>query len=99
MNRKKFDSLPEQAQSVIRKYGGGPMAKRFAAHGQDLEKEELERIKSNARRTVTFPSRMDTEAAQTVFQTFNDEWAAKSPRNHQLLTMVENELAKIRSTP
>jgi TRAP-type C4-dicarboxylate transport system substrate-binding protein len=99
MNRKKFDGLPEQAQRVIRKYGGEPMATRFVAHWQYLEKEELERIKSNARRIVTFPSPMDIEAAQAVFQSFNDEWAAKSPRNLELLTMVEKELAKIRLTP
>jgi TRAP-type C4-dicarboxylate transport system substrate-binding protein len=99
MNRKKFEGLPEQAQRVIRKYGGEPMAARFVAHWQVLEKEELERIKSNARRTMTFPSRTDIEAAQVVFQSVNDEWAAKSPRNLELLTMVEKELAKIRSTP
>jgi TRAP-type C4-dicarboxylate transport system substrate-binding protein len=63
MNRKKFEGLPEQAQRVIRKYGGEPMAARFVAHWQVLEKEGLERIKSNARRTMTFPSRTDIEAA------------------------------------
>jgi TRAP-type C4-dicarboxylate transport system substrate-binding protein len=98
MNRKKFDGLPEQAQSVIRKYSGEWMATGFVAHWQVLEKRELERIKSNARRTMTFPSPMDIEAAQAVFQSVNDEWAAKSPRNLELLTMVEKELVKIRST-
>jgi TRAP-type C4-dicarboxylate transport system substrate-binding protein len=99
MNRKKFDGLPEQAQSVIRKYSGEWMATGFVAHWQVLEKGELERIKSNARRTITFPSPMDIEAAQAVFQSVNDEWAVKSPRNLELLTIVEKELAKIRSTP
>jgi TRAP-type C4-dicarboxylate transport system substrate-binding protein len=99
MNRKKFDGLPDQAQSVIRKYSGEWMATRFVAHWQVLETGELERIKSNARRTVTFPSRMDIEAAQAVFQSVNDEWAARSPRNLELLTLIEKELAKIRSTP
>jgi TRAP-type C4-dicarboxylate transport system substrate-binding protein len=99
MNRKKFDGLPEQAQSVIRKYSGEWMAARFVAHWQVLEKGELERIKSNDRRMVTFPSPIDVEAAQAVFQSVNDEWAARSPRNLELLTIVEKELAKIRSTP
>jgi TRAP-type C4-dicarboxylate transport system substrate-binding protein len=99
MNRKTFEGLPEQAQSVIRKYSGEWTARRFVADWQVLEKRELERIKSNARRIVTFPSPMDIKAAQAVFQSVNDEWAAKSPRNLELLTMVEKELAKIRSTP
>jgi TRAP-type C4-dicarboxylate transport system substrate-binding protein len=79
MNRKKFDSLPEQAQSVIRKYSGEWMAARFVARWKVLETEEIERIKSNARHTTTFPSSMDMEAAQAMFQFVNDEWAAKSP--------------------
>jgi TRAP-type C4-dicarboxylate transport system substrate-binding protein len=99
MNRKTFDGLPEQSQSIIRKYSGEWIARRFVADWQVVEKGELERIKSNARRIVTFPSRMDMEAAQAVFQSVNDEWAARSPRNVELLTLVEKELAKIRSTP
>jgi TRAP-type C4-dicarboxylate transport system substrate-binding protein len=98
MNRKKFDGLPEQARSVIRKYSGKWMATGFVAHWQVLEKRELERIKWNGRRIMTFPSTMDIEAAQAVFQSVNDEWAAKSPRNLELVTLVEKELAKIRST-
>ena len=99
MNRKKFDSLPEQAQSVIRKYSGEWIAARFVARWQVLEIEELERIKSNARRTTTFPLSMDIDAAHAIFQSVNEEWIKKSPGNSQLLTMVEKELTKLRSTP
>jgi TRAP-type C4-dicarboxylate transport system substrate-binding protein len=99
MNRKKFNGLPGQAQGIIRKYSGEWITARFVAHREVLEKEELELLKSNARRTVTFPSRMDIETAQTVFQSVNEEWAAKSRHNLELLKIVEKELAKIRSTP
>jgi len=99
MNRKKFGSLPEQAQDVIRKYSGEWIITRAFLHWQVLEQGEIARIKSNVRRTVTFPSPMDIEAAQAVFQSVIDEWVAKSPRNFELLTFVEKELARIRSTP
>jgi TRAP-type C4-dicarboxylate transport system substrate-binding protein len=99
MNLKKFDSLPEQAQNVIRKYSGEWIVARFTARRQVLESEELELIRSNTRRTVTSPSRMDMETAQAAFQSVQEDWAAKSQHNTELLTMVEKELAKIRSTP
>jgi TRAP-type C4-dicarboxylate transport system substrate-binding protein len=99
MNRKKFDGLPEQAQNVIRKYSDEWIVARFTARRQVLQKEELELLKSNDRRTVTSPSRMDIEKAQAAFQSVKEDWVAKSQHNTELLTMVEKELAKIRSTP
>jgi len=98
MNRNKFDSLPERAQGIIRKHSGKPMAARFIAHWQDLEKSELERIKSNERRTVTVPSPIDGAAAQAMFRSVNDEWAGASARNFELLSLVKKELARIRAT-
>jgi TRAP-type C4-dicarboxylate transport system substrate-binding protein len=97
MSRKKLDSLPEQAKSLIRKYSGEWMAARFLERWQVLEKEELKRIKSDARRTVTFPSRTDLEAARAAFKSVDEQWAAKSPHNFELLGLVEIELAKIRA--
>ncbi len=99
MSRKKFDSLPQRAQDVIRKYSGEWTAARFIERWQVLEKRELERLKSDPRRTVTFPSPEDLETAQAVFKSVDAEWAAKSPRNLELLGLVEKELAKIRSAP
>jgi len=99
MNRKKFDELPEQAQSIIRKYSGEWIAGRFVSDWQAIEKDELDRIKSNPRRTVTIPSSADIKAAQAVFQSVTDQWTVQSPRNFALLTKVERLLAKIRSNP
>jgi TRAP-type transport system periplasmic protein len=88
MNRKKFDSLPQQAQNVIRKYSGEWIVARFTARRQVLDNEELRLLRSNTRRTVTIPSRMDIETAQAVFQSINEEWAAKSKHNIELLKKV-----------
>jgi len=97
MSRKKLDSLPEQAQSLIRKYSGDWIAARFIERWTALEQEELKRIKSDPRRTVTFPSRSDLEKAQVIFKAVDGEWAASSPHNLELLTLVEKDLAEIRS--
>jgi TRAP-type C4-dicarboxylate transport system substrate-binding protein len=98
MSRKKLDSLPEQAQRVIRKYSGEWTAEHFVERWQVLEKEQIERIRSDPRRTVTLPSRRDLETARVVFEAIDEKWAATSPRNLELLTLVEKELTKIRSS-
>jgi TRAP-type C4-dicarboxylate transport system substrate-binding protein len=97
MNRKKLDSLPESAQGVIRKYSGGWIAARFIERWQVLEKEAVAQIESDPRRMVAFPSRKDLQTAQAVFKSVDEEWAAKSPRNRELLRLVETELTKIRA--
>jgi hypothetical protein len=40
----------------------------------------------------------DLDTAQEKFRTVIEEWQAKNPRNVQLLTAVETELAKLRAT-
>jgi TRAP-type C4-dicarboxylate transport system substrate-binding protein len=98
MNRNKFDSLPEQAKALIRKYSGEWTAARFVEDWEKLEKREVEKIRSDALRTVILPSPPDLVAAQRAFQSVVDEWAASSTRHRELLMLVEAELTKIRST-
>jgi TRAP-type C4-dicarboxylate transport system substrate-binding protein len=97
MNRKKFDSLPEQAKNIIRKYSGEWTAAQFIEGSQSLERQELERIKSDSRRNVVFPSSADLETALVAFKSIILEWTVADARHRKLLMLVEAELAKIRS--
>ena len=99
MSRKTFQGLPEQARDVLQKYGPQWMAARFVNRWQMLERDELERMKSNPRRVITVPSPADSEAAQAAFRYVKEEWAAKDSRNSELLVTVEKGLNKIRSMP
>jgi TRAP-type C4-dicarboxylate transport system substrate-binding protein len=97
MNKKKFDSLPKAAQDIIRKFSGDGFAARFAETFVADDDQVMGQLKSDPKRTVIFPSSRDFDTAQAVFQSVIDEWVAKSPHNRQLLTIVETEIAKLRS--
>jgi TRAP-type transport system periplasmic protein len=97
MNRKKFDSLPKADQDIIRRFSGDWFATRFAETFVANDDLVIEQFKSDPRRTVILPSQRDLDTAQATFQTVIDEWQANNPRNRQLLTVVEREIAKLRS--
>jgi TRAP-type C4-dicarboxylate transport system substrate-binding protein len=97
MNRKKFDSLPKGGQDIIRKFSGDGFAARFAETFVANDARVMEQFKSDPKRTVIFPSQRDLDAAQVTFHTVIDDWQAKNSRNRELLTVVETEIAKLRS--
>ena len=99
MSRKKFDSLPEQAQAIIRKYSGEWAAKRFIEEYGEDNKRVLEKLRSDSKRKTIIPSSAELDTAQAAFKSVIADWAAKGPHNRELLRLVESELAKIRSTP
>ena len=97
LNKKKFDSLPKAGQDAIRKYSGEWTAVRFndgiGAYNDSLVKQ----LQDDGKRKVIFPS--DAELAQTrsLFEPVITEWVGKSPRNQELLKLVEAEIAKVRA--
>ena len=97
MSRKKFDSLPEAAQALIRKHSGEWTAAAWIASFGGSEQRSLDKIKSDPARKVVEPSSADHEAAQRIYQSVIQAWAAKDTRNRKLLTLIKAEIAKIRS--
>ena len=97
MSRKKFDSLPAAAQALIRKYSGEWTAAAWIASFGASEQRSLDKIKSDPTRKVVEPSPADREAAQRIYQSVIETWAAKDTRNRKLLTLIKAEIAKIRS--
>jgi len=98
MNRKKFESLPEQARNIIRKYSGEwPIARYLAAY-EEAGDQVMKQLTSNSRRKVVYPSPSDLDTAHLVFKGVIDDWVAKSARNRELLQTVETEIAKLRAT-
>ena len=98
MNRKKFDSLPAAAQALIRKFNGERAAAIWFESFRGIEQRSLDKIKSDAAQKVIEPSPADREAAQRVYKSLMDAWAAKSARNRELLKTIEADLATIRSS-
>jgi TRAP-type C4-dicarboxylate transport system substrate-binding protein len=97
MNRRKFESLPEQAREIIRKYSGeGPIAHYLAAY-DEAGNEVMKQLKANSKRNVVYPSAADLDTAHLVFKSVTDEWIARSPRNLELFRNVEAQIAKLRA--
>jgi len=97
MNRKRFDSLPEAAKALIRKYSGERAAATWIDAFEVIETQLLDKLKSDTERKVVEPSPSDREAAQRIYQSMIHIWAEKSARNRELLLMVEAEFATVRS--
>jgi TRAP-type C4-dicarboxylate transport system substrate-binding protein len=98
MNRKKFDSLPEPAKALIRKYSADWTAAKWIESYAANEQAILERIKSDPHHAVFEPSADDVSGAQRIFRSLLESWAAKNARATELLKTTEGYLATIRST-
>jgi TRAP-type C4-dicarboxylate transport system substrate-binding protein len=97
MNRKKLESLPEQARQIIRNFSGGWAAEHYIAVYQTENDEAIDRLKRDPNRKVVVPSPSDLERARTVFSTEVEAWSAADPRHRQLLARAEAELGELRA--
>lgn len=97
MNRKKFDSLPPAAQALIRKYSGERAAATRYESFDVTEQRVLDRIKSDPLQKIFMPSAAGRAAAQKVFQSMIEDWAARGSHNRELLARIEAEIARVRS--
>jgi TRAP-type C4-dicarboxylate transport system substrate-binding protein len=97
MNRKKFDSLPREAQDVIRKYSGEWLATRFNQSQGPYYEALIKQLRADPKRTVVVPNEAEFAAIQTQFKPVIQEWAGRSPRNQELLKLLEQEIALVRA--
>jgi TRAP-type transport system periplasmic protein len=97
MNRKKFDSLPKAAQDVIAKYSPGWIDDTYVKNLSVLNETLIEQFKADKKRTVVTPSGADIAAIKAASEKVTADWAAKDPRNAELLAKARDLLAKIRS--
>jgi TRAP-type C4-dicarboxylate transport system substrate-binding protein len=98
MSRKKFDSLSAQAQIIIRKYSGEWSVARSNEFFADVNANSMQQLTSDPKRKVIVPSQAELARIEFTFKAVAEEWAAKSPRNRDLLGVVNTEIAKLRSS-
>src|SRR6202035_5055486 len=97
MNRKKFESLSKAGQDIIRKYSGEWAGAHFVETYDANNVQAMNDLKSDPNRQVIVPPRSELDTLQTTFRAVFEQWRKESPRNSQLLTLVETEIAKVRS--
>jgi TRAP-type transport system periplasmic protein len=97
MNRKRFENLPKAGQDVIRKFSGEWTAARFVEYYDANNVQAMNDLRSDPNRQLIMPPRAELDALQAIFRTALEKWSEESPRNHELLKLVETEIAKVRS--
>lgn len=98
MNRKKFDSLPEEAKDIIRKHSGEWPLASFVQAFDAVNSQVMGQLASNSQRKIVYPSQTDLDTAKAAFKSFVDEWVARSPNNQKQLEIVQTEIAKLRAS-
>jgi TRAP-type C4-dicarboxylate transport system substrate-binding protein len=98
MNRKTFESLPENAKAIIRKHGGEAFSIAASTRLTARDHEVLKQLKADSRRKVVYPSPADERTFNAVFDAVSEEFAETSEHNRLLLTTVKAEAARIRAS-
>jgi TRAP-type transport system periplasmic protein len=97
MNRKKFDALPDSARAVIERNAGAALTKVWIESITSYNAANLEKLKTNPKHKVVFPSQADLDEAQKLLAPVRDEWVAASDRHKELKAALDSELAKVRA--
>jgi TRAP-type C4-dicarboxylate transport system substrate-binding protein len=97
MSRKRFDALPPGVQALIKKYSGVGLALQTIQIDQSSTDLIMNQIQSDPKRKVIFPSAADMLAANAVFRSIVDSFAAGDPYHVKLIDAVRMETAKLRT--
>ena len=96
MNKKKFDALPEAVapRSNERRIRATKM---WIDSITAYNAANLEKLKSNPKNKVVFPSQAELDEAQKLLAPVREEWVAASDRHKELKAALDAELAKVRA--
>lgn len=97
MSRKKFESLPEQAQRIVRNFSGRWTAERYIETYRAENDAAVDSLKRDPNRKVVVPSPSDLDRARAIFRADVEAWSAADPRHRELLAEAEAELGKLRA--
>ena len=97
MNKKKYDSLPAQAQKAIKDHSFDYINKLYIDSMLVYDKQLVQRLRDDPKRKVVFPSASDQKAADAAFEPIIKGWAAKSPHNGEVYQATLAEIQKERA--
>lgn len=99
MSRRVFEALPAAARDVISKYAGAYAAARYIEIFGALSAQAVRQLDADPRRSILYPTPQDQARANKVFDEVAEEYAAKSPRNRELVERLQATLLTIRARP
>jgi TRAP-type C4-dicarboxylate transport system substrate-binding protein len=96
MSRKKFDSLPDDIQAIIRQYSGDWLADNYIRINNTSTETIMTQLESDPHRSVVFPSKADTQTADAVYKSVVDAYVANNPHSAELVDAARAAVAKLR---
>lgn len=97
MNKQKFQSLPPNAQAVIRKYGLEWMEKTYVDSMLPYNASLVQRMEGDAKRKVTRPTAAEEDTVRKVFDEVRAGWVAKSARHADVYKRLTEEIQGVRA--
>jgi TRAP-type C4-dicarboxylate transport system substrate-binding protein len=97
MNRKSFDALPKVAQEAILSHSLDWINKLYDDSMLVYDKQLIDRLKADPKRTVVFPDAADAAAAKAAFAPVIAAWIKKRPRNAEIYQATLTEIEKYRA--
>jgi TRAP-type transport system periplasmic protein len=98
MNKKKYDSLPQSSRAVIDRNAGAALARKWIDAVTTDNETILNKLKSDPKRKVVFPSQADTDEVEKLFEPIRADWVAASERHKELKAALDVELAAVRAS-
>ena len=98
MTRKRFESLPNDVQAIIRKHSGAWFAEKYDRINESSTALVMTMLKSDSHRKVVIPSKADMRTADAIFKSIVDAYAAANPHNAELVNAAKAILSKFRAS-
>lgn len=97
MNKKRYDALPQSSRAVFDRNAGDALTKTWIDSITSYNAANLEKLKSNPKNKVVFPSQAELDEAQKLLGPVREEWVAANERHKELKAELDAELAKVRA--
>lgn len=99
MNRAKFDSLPPAGQAAIAKYSGDWIARLYYTRIGAESDRIVKAWQADPKQKLIQPTAAERARLAAVYQKIDDDWAAESPHNAELLAALKAEMRSIDADP
>ena len=98
MTRKRFESLPNDVQVIIRKHSGAWFTDNYNRINKSSTALIMTVLRSDSHRQVVDPSKADMKTADAIFKSIVDAYAAANPHNGALVNAAQEILSKYRTS-
>jgi len=97
MNKKKYESMPDDLKAVLDRFSGEWIATRMAENYEKTGSVALAKAEKSAQNTVITPDSAIQKQLQAKLQPVIDKWTSEHPNAQALLAALKEEAGKIRA--